>query len=111
MANEILLNCLILGPDVGRSFPVDILRGRTVGHLKRAIKDNKAPDLDHIAPDKLDLWKVSDLMHNVPEEYPLPLLTQHTCSSRIPFRAMRLSTHLERSSTVQKLQTRFSLNL
>ena len=63
MASEICLGCSILGPDVTSSFPVDILPSQRVGHLKKAIKREKAPELDHIAADKLDIYKVSDSAH------------------------------------------------
>jgi len=65
MANEILLNCSILGPNVGRTFSVTISRDRAVDALKDAIKEKKKPRLDHMDADDLDLWKVSDLIHNV----------------------------------------------
>ena len=60
MDQEFLFNCSILGPDVERSFAVEILPSKTVGQLKKAIKEQKAPRLDHIAADKLDIYKVSD---------------------------------------------------
>ena len=60
MDQEILLHCSILGPDVEGIFPVEILRSKTVGQLKDAIKKATAPKLDHIAADKLDVYKVSD---------------------------------------------------
>ena len=60
MIHQLLLNCSILGPDVGRTFPVEILPSKTVGQLKKSIKEEKAPELDHIAADKLDIYKVSD---------------------------------------------------
>ena len=58
MAGIISLNCSILGPDVDNAFPVKISRDETVGALKDAIKEKKAPKLDHIAADELDVWKV-----------------------------------------------------
>ena len=64
---EILLNCSILGPNVARTFSVKILRDESVDVLKYAIKEKKKPKLDHMSADELDLWKVSDLMHNVPD--------------------------------------------
>ena len=60
MASEIWLNCSVLGPDVGNVFPVDILPSKGVGHLKDAIKNKKAPKLDHLAADELGIYKVSD---------------------------------------------------
>lgn len=61
-AAEITLNCWICGLDDANAFSVDILPSKTVDHLKKAIKEVKRPELDHLATDKLDIWKVSDLM-------------------------------------------------
>jgi hypothetical protein len=52
------LNCL-LGDDPRRIFQVKIAATETVGALKDAIKDEKKPELDHVAADSLVLWKVS----------------------------------------------------
>lgn len=60
MADEILLYCSILGRDVGRPFPVEISPSKTVGQLKKAIREEKRPELDHVAADKLDIWKASE---------------------------------------------------
>ena len=60
MADKISLCCSILGPDVGRVFSVKISRGEIVDALKDAIKEKKAPELDHIAADKFDIWKASE---------------------------------------------------
>lgn len=55
--------CSILEPDVGRAFSVKISREEIVDALKDAIKEKKAPDLDHIAASRLDIWKVSKPTH------------------------------------------------
>ena len=60
MANEILLNCSILGSDVERVFPVKIPRDYTVGQLKKAIKEERATKLAHIDAADIDIWKVRD---------------------------------------------------
>ncbi|ORZ07520.1 hypothetical protein BCR41DRAFT_159887 [Lobosporangium transversale] len=39
------------------SFPVNIPSDRSVGELKQAIKAAKKPELDHVAADKLTLWR------------------------------------------------------
>jgi len=52
-----------LGPDVGRAFSVKISREETVDVLKKAIKQENAPELDHIAANRLDIWKVSKPAH------------------------------------------------
>jgi hypothetical protein len=54
------IHCSILGPDVGRVFPVEIPPSKTIGLLKKAIKAEKPVDLAHVDADKLDLWKVSE---------------------------------------------------
>jgi hypothetical protein len=38
-------------------FPVEIDREKSVGALKKAIKEEKRPIFDHIPADHLDLWK------------------------------------------------------
>src|ERR1700680_1715292 len=53
------LNCIVLGDNPRRIFPVDIERTEIVGDLKEVIKDKKRPEFDHIATDHLELWKVS----------------------------------------------------
>jgi Crinkler effector protein N-terminal domain len=53
------LNCLIRGEDRKRIFPIEIGDDKTVGALRKLIKDNKHPVFDHIPADKLVLWKVS----------------------------------------------------
>ena len=58
MATEISLCCWIIGLDNANLFPVDIAPSKTVGHLKKLIKKEKEPELDHLAADRLDVWKV-----------------------------------------------------
>ncbi|KAG0039332.1 hypothetical protein BGZ83_002824, partial [Gryganskiella cystojenkinii] len=41
------------------SFPVEIESHKTIGQLKKAIKDEKTPRFDDAAADELTLWKVS----------------------------------------------------
>jgi len=55
---EISLACWILGLDDANHFLVDILLSKTVDHLKKAIKKEKSPILNHIAADQLEIWKV-----------------------------------------------------
>jgi len=59
MADELRLNCWILGLDNAEAFPVDILRSQTVGDLKNKIKEVMAPDLNQISAPSLGIWKVS----------------------------------------------------
>ena len=42
----------------GQAMPIDITGNETFGHLKEMIKEEKAPELDHIAADRLILWKL-----------------------------------------------------
>ena len=60
MAVEISLNCWILGLDKANRFSVDVPLSKTVDRLKKAIKKEKEPTLNHIAADQLEIWKVSD---------------------------------------------------
>jgi len=53
------LNCLVLGDDPGRVFPVKIAASESVGILRKLIKDEKKPAFDHVDADTLVLWKVS----------------------------------------------------
>jgi len=59
MSGTLDLNCLVLGHDTSRIFPIEIAERKTVGALKDAIKDKKRPALDHVPADTLLLWKVS----------------------------------------------------
>ena len=59
--------CVIEGET--KSFSVDIERTKTVDHLKKAIKADQSPDLDHINPKNLTLWRVS-----IPDDDKLPAL-------------------------------------
>ena len=62
MAGKISLNCWIVGLDKANRFSVDVPLSKTVDHLKKAIKKEKEPTLNHIAADQLKIWKVSDPM-------------------------------------------------
>ncbi|KAF9343282.1 hypothetical protein BGX26_005986 [Mortierella sp. AD094] len=57
MTNEITLFCIVDGDST--AFSIDIIPGKTIDHLKDAIKKKKAPEFDDIAADKLTLWYVS----------------------------------------------------
>ncbi|KAG2086817.1 uncharacterized protein F5147DRAFT_781513 [Suillus discolor] len=52
------LNCIVLGDDPCHIFPVNVERTKTVGDLRNVIKDAKKPEFDHVAADRLELWKV-----------------------------------------------------
>ncbi|KAM6492778.1 hypothetical protein JOM56_012502, partial [Amanita muscaria] len=53
------LYCWVLGEESGHIFPVKIASTESVGALKKAIKDKKRPQFDHIPADTLVLWNVS----------------------------------------------------
>jgi hypothetical protein len=53
------LYCWALDDDPLLAFPIKIAKSETVGGLKDAIKDKKKPEFDHVAADRLNLWKVS----------------------------------------------------
>ena len=66
MPAEISLVCWIPGLEDANAFPVDIMRSQTVGHLKKAIKKEKEPILNHVAADQLEIWKVSNSARRTP---------------------------------------------
>jgi hypothetical protein len=53
------LNCLLFGDDLKSVFQVKISSTEPVSALKKAIKEEKRPDFDHVSADALRLWKVS----------------------------------------------------
>jgi hypothetical protein len=59
MATEISLCCWILGLDDATVFPVDIVPSKTVGHLKKLIKNENENTLKQIDAHQLDIWKVT----------------------------------------------------
>jgi hypothetical protein len=52
------LNCLILGDSQKNIFKVQIPLADDVSALRKAIKEEKRPVLDHVPADALELWKV-----------------------------------------------------
>ncbi|KAG2052964.1 hypothetical protein BDR06DRAFT_1009092 [Suillus hirtellus] len=77
------LNCIVLGDNPHRIFPVDIEWMEIVGDLKEVIKDKKRPEFDHVATDCLELWKV-DLPINEMIEHNLNNLTLDPMKSLSP---------------------------
>ena len=59
MATDFLLNCFVLGDKEDNVFTVKIPKTDNVGILKKMIKEENAPHLDHVAAKDLELWKVS----------------------------------------------------
>jgi hypothetical protein len=53
------LNCFVLGDDLKKVFTVKIEKTENVSILKKLIKEEKAPHLDHVAASDLQLWNVS----------------------------------------------------
>jgi hypothetical protein len=53
------LNCWVFGDDVQQLFCIEIPTTNPVSVLKDAIKNEKEPDLNHVAASSLTLWKVS----------------------------------------------------
>ena len=49
----------MLGDDASRVFQVEIVNSKTVGDLRKLIKEEKRPAFDHVPADTLVLWKVS----------------------------------------------------
>ena len=56
---SITLLCLVKGNTLANAFPVDIEKDQLVGHLKKVIKAEKAPEFDHFPADRLKLWNVT----------------------------------------------------
>src|SRR4051794_4063314 len=67
----ITLICLVKGNTTVNAFPVNIGSNKLIGHLKKVIKAEKAPEFDNFPADKLKLWKVeipddrNDLLSNL----------------------------------------------
>jgi len=59
MSDMLTLYCWVMGDETQRCFPIEILHGKDVSILKKAIKEEKTPQLDHLPADALTLWKVS----------------------------------------------------
>jgi hypothetical protein len=59
MSNILELNCWVLGDDARSVFPVEVANSKTVGTLKKAIKDEMEHSFDNLDAKSLVLWKVS----------------------------------------------------
>ena len=59
MAADFLLNCFVLGDKEDSVFTVKIPKTDNVSILKKLIKEEKAPHLNHVAASDLELWEVS----------------------------------------------------
>ena len=59
MSDQLELYCLVLNDDPNRIFLVKIANTKSVGALKKAIKEEKRPLFDNIPADSLVLWDVS----------------------------------------------------
>ena len=55
----LVLNCLVLGETPQNTFPVEIDAAKSVGSLKKSIKEEKKPAFDDIVANTLTLWRVS----------------------------------------------------
>src|SRR5204863_3168853 len=59
--STITLSCLVVGENpYENAFPVDIdtNKVKTVGHLKKAIKEELHPKFENVSPNDIRLWKV-----------------------------------------------------
>jgi len=59
MADEIELQCWVLGSDIHRVFPVRIAGNQTVGGLKREIKKENEQEFTQVDAKSLNLYKIS----------------------------------------------------
>jgi hypothetical protein len=62
------LNCLVVGDDLKKVFTVEVEKTKNVSILKKLIKEEKAPHLDHVAASDLDLWNISLAKDDVTDE-------------------------------------------
>jgi hypothetical protein len=53
------LNCFVQGDDRNQVFSIEIPNNKPISALKKAIKEEQKPTLDHVTADSLQLWKVS----------------------------------------------------
>jgi hypothetical protein len=53
------LNCFVLGGDSPEVFTVEIQKTKNVSILKRLIKEEQSPRLNHVVASELTTWKVS----------------------------------------------------
>ena len=56
---SITLFCLVKGNTTANAFEVDIEKDKSISHLKKVIKAEKAPEFDNFPVDRLKLWKMS----------------------------------------------------
>ena len=63
MSSTLNLNCLVLGDDASRTFPIKIAKSDTVGDLRDAIKEKNSHTFQHVDAHALVLWKVSILVN------------------------------------------------
>ena len=62
------LNCWVLGDPSDRIFPVEIAANKSVGTLKKCIKEENQRRFQHVDANTLVLWRVSiHDVHNLPE--------------------------------------------
>ena len=57
------LNCLVYGDDLEKWFTVEVQKDKNVSILKKLIKEEKAPHLDHIDASDLDLYLTLQPLH------------------------------------------------
>ncbi|KIL56169.1 hypothetical protein M378DRAFT_201035 [Amanita muscaria Koide BX008] len=57
--SELSINCFVLGGDSSEVFTVEIPKTKNVSILKRRIKEEQSPRLNHVAASDLIAWKVS----------------------------------------------------
>ncbi|KAG1894527.1 uncharacterized protein F5891DRAFT_893524, partial [Suillus fuscotomentosus] len=82
------LNCIVFGRNSRHIFPVDIERTQTVGHLRKAIKEEKKHAFSGVDADSLQLWKV-DLPVDDTIEHNLNNLTLDQTKSLSPVKKLQ----------------------
>jgi hypothetical protein len=82
----ISLNCLIHGEVSEKMFTVEVEKTKNVSILKKLIKEEKAPHLEHVAASDLDLWMNSE--QNRCMSISIPIQSYHHARYCQPFSTM-----------------------
>jgi Crinkler effector protein N-terminal domain len=59
MSDTLRLYCLVQGDDTCEAFPLDVTGDKTVGDLKKAIKEDQFLTFQDVQANTMKIWKVS----------------------------------------------------
>ncbi|KAF9342987.1 hypothetical protein BGX26_006471, partial [Mortierella sp. AD094] len=96
MTNETTLFCIVDGDSI--AFPIDILSGKSIGHLKEAIHEKKPKVFSGIGPDEVILWSV-----NVPDEVILWSVNVPDEGNKVALDNIEPKTILKSSEAISKV--------